>query len=139
VYAFAVRRDLVGFSPVVELDLYDTERVPPSTTGPHPSFPPFHGTGPGSPGTQPPFVPPVAGWTPPPFAPQNYPSGGFVPPQPTATNGSGPLSGMFAAPGPASPDANYDATMQERWLWWTVRIIVIVFVLIALVLVAESV
>ena len=39
----------------------------------------------------------------------------------------------------AAPDANYDATMQERWLWWTVRIIVIVFVLIALVLVAESV
>jgi hypothetical protein len=29
--------------------------------------------------------------------------------------------------------------MQERWLWWTVRIIVIVFILIALVLVAESV
>jgi hypothetical protein len=45
---------------------------------------------------------------------------------------------MFGAPG-AAPDANYDATMQERWLWWTVRIIVIVFVLIALVLVAESV
>ena len=35
--------------------------------------------------------------------------------------------------------ASYDATMQERWLWWTVRIIVIVFILIALVLVAESV
>jgi hypothetical protein len=46
---------------------------------------------------------------------------------------------MFGAPGPTTPDANYDATMQERWLWWTVRIIVIVFVLIALVLAAESV
>jgi hypothetical protein len=29
--------------------------------------------------------------------------------------------------------------MQERFLWWMVRIIVIVFVLIALVLAAESV
>jgi hypothetical protein len=47
-------------------------------------------------------------------------------------------SAIFGAP-TTSPDADYDATMQERWLWWTVRIIVIVFVLIALVLVAESV
>jgi hypothetical protein len=34
---------------------------------------------------------------------------------------------------------DYDSTQQERFLWWTVRIVVIVFVLIALVLVAESV
>jgi hypothetical protein len=45
---------------------------------------------------------------------------------------------MFGTPGQA-PNADYDSTMQERWLWWTVRIVVIVFVLIALVLVAESV
>jgi hypothetical protein len=54
-------------------------------------------------------------------------------------NGSGPFNSMFGPPGMASAEANYDATMQERWLWWTARIIVIVFVLIALVLVAESV
>ena len=151
-YVFAVRRDLVGFSPVVELDLYDAERVPPPTV-PHLSFPPFQAAGPGIP---PPYAP-APGWTPPPYpapppyaapppygtpppyATQNYSSGGFFPPQQAGPNGSGPLSGMFAAPGPSAPDANYDATMQERWLWWTVRIIVIVFVLIALVLVAESV
>jgi hypothetical protein len=40
---------------------------------------------------------------------------------------------------PAESLGNYDATQQERFLWWTVRIVVIVFVLIALVLVAESV
>jgi hypothetical protein len=57
--------------------------------------------------------------------------------QPTNAYGSGPLSAILGSPG--APDASYDATMQERWLWWTVRIIVIVFVLIALVLVAESV
>jgi hypothetical protein len=134
-FAFAVRRDLVGFSPVVELDLYDTERVLPSTD-PNLGLPPSQPAGPATP---PPFVPPTAGWTPPPFAAQNYSSGGFVPPQQIPPNGSGPLSGMFGAPGPTTQDANYDATMQERWLWWTVRIIVIVFVLIALVLVAESV
>ena len=48
-------------------------------------------------------------------------------------------SAACSAPQTGAPTANYDATMQERWLWWTVRIIVIVFVLIALVLVAESV
>jgi hypothetical protein len=46
---------------------------------------------------------------------------------------------LGGAPADAATQASYDATMQERWLWWTVRIIVIVFVLIALVLVAESV
>jgi hypothetical protein len=159
-YAYAVRRDLVGFSPVVELDLYDTERIPP-TTGGQPTFPSPPVAGPGTPPpfippaagwtpqpfvppaagwTPPPYVPPTAAWTPPPYVAQNNSSDGFVPPQQAAPNGSGPFSGILGAPGPTpGADANYDATMQERWLWWTVRIIVIVFVLIALVLVAESV
>jgi hypothetical protein len=180
-YSFAIRRDLVGFSPVVELDLRDTERVSPSM-GLQTGFPPPNAAGPGTPApfsppvegwapppvappsagwtpppfsppaagwtpppgvppgagwTPPPFSPPAAGWTPPPYAAQNYSSGGFVPPQQPFPNGSGPLSGMLRDP--TVSDGNYDATMQERWLWWTVRIIVIVFVLIALVLVAESV
>ena len=56
---------------------------------------------------------------------------GFGPPQ------YDPQSGQFA--NPAEYQAHYDATMQERFLWWTVRIVVVVFVLIALVLAAESV
>jgi hypothetical protein len=222
-YAYAIRRELVGFSPMVELELPASENGVPHTvatpgrveepppgwtsgelwTAPPPvgdpwTPPPFdsHGhtngdfsgkdafggqDGPtpppfappppgyttppqsGPPGpppgytTPPPYGPPPPGYTtPPPYGapPPGYatpPS--FAPPQPGYTTQgpampqpwppprgyeSGPMSTMFRAPG-AATDANYDATMQERWLWWTVRIIVLVFVLIALVLVAESV
>ena len=153
-YAYAIRRDVVGFSPVVEIEL------PESTNG---------ATGmtevPVAPPTLPaPPQPAPEQWTPPPFAPNGdaptpgypYPAmpmpppGYYTPPpwgyptpyptQPAQTSGysSGPLSAIMGSPG-TTADANYDSTMQERWLWWTVRIIVIVFVLIALVLVAESV
>jgi hypothetical protein len=71
---------------------------------------------------------------------QGFPGSG----SPNGYFGQGPLNGdatgSFAShPGLSAAGAEYDATMQERFLWWTVRIIVIVFVLIALVLVAESV
>jgi hypothetical protein len=202
-YAYAIRRDLVGFSPAVELDLPASEngvagagapdpapeptlqpaqaaapQQPPEAARPGPGWtsgelwtapPPV-----GDPWTPPPFAqpgPPPSGYPtfgyPPPTYPPGaypppgyptgayptgaYPTGGYPPggyptpapyptqpqPQPTSGYGTGPLSGILGSPGNA--DANYDATMQERWLWWTVRIIVIVFVLIALVLVAESV
>jgi hypothetical protein len=186
-YSYAIRRDIVGYSPVVELELPEFEPgvpqavpsfanadAPPSRA--HTEAPPKSWTT-WDPSTAPPQVGPP--WTPPPFdahadpqtppsymAPDNgwpppyatygtgdprtgtpfgapYATGGFTTPSAVPTphaNGyaTGPFSAMFGAPGTA-PDANYDATMQERWLWWTVRIIVIVFVLIALVLVAESV
>jgi hypothetical protein len=73
--------------------------------------------------------------------PPGYTAGPTYAPQPTPPPygyESGGFSSMFGQPTGAQ-NASYDATMQERWLWWTVRIIVIVFVLIALVLVAESV
>jgi len=66
--------------------------------------------------------------------PADYPA----PPQMQTGFGRTPL-GMPSPQATAAYEANYDATMQERFLWWTVRIIVIVFVLIALVLAAESV
>jgi hypothetical protein len=162
-YAYAIQRELVGFSPVVELQLPDSDEPPGAP--PEPDLPPpTHNGTPVEPWTMPPPV--GEPWTPPPYSappftqpafagvppylPPGYTSGGFAaqpqpgtpPPwatgygQPTPT---GPFSTMFGmAPDPAT-QASYDATMQERWLWWTVRIIVIVFVLIALVLVAESV
>jgi hypothetical protein len=166
-YSYAIRRDLVGFSPVVELDLLESEKAvphvdpptpppfaaqraawtpPPLATPGDPQPPPY--AAPGAAWTPPPLATPEnpppphaapgAAWTPPPYAAPGYLSGAMPPPQLNGT-GSGPFSAMFGAPGTTVPDANYDATMQERWLWWTVRIIVIVFVLIALVLVAESV
>jgi hypothetical protein len=126
----------------------------PNPSGPYAAPPGPYPTLPGTYPTQPnPFPTPPAPYpTPPsPYAPptgpypmpQPYPPqyGGYQTPYPAAPPTgyqSGVTSAIFGAP-TTSPDADYDATMQERWLWWTVRIIVIVFVLIALVLVAESV
>jgi hypothetical protein len=213
-YAYAIRRELVGFSPMVELELPPSDNgVPQSVPTPVQAETTSGGgwTTSGEPWTSPPPVGPP--WTPPPFdAYAQHTNGGFTmpqpeppppaspytpprytteqqqqqqpqspypppwytaeqppppspyttsapytPPAPYATPGytaaptyapqptpppfgsdSGVFSGMFSQP-TGAPSANYDATMQERWLWWTVRIIVIVFVLIALVLVAESV
>jgi hypothetical protein len=217
-YAYAIRRELVGFSPVVELDsppvataatngktrythlsapaaAWTTSDIPavaaplgtiPFT--PPPFSPPDQTPGavhlPPEPEPPPPAQPPPPQPTPPPpapasalppqppspppppqpppqtppppttqvFPPQTYtwpqqppttppplhtpdsPYAPYPPPRPT-----GPMSAIFGASAPTAADADYDSTMQERWLWWTVRLIVIVFVLIALVLVAESV
>ncbi|MDX6593279.1 MAG: hypothetical protein QOJ13_2475 [Gaiellales bacterium] len=77
--------------------------------------------------------------TPDPYAPQ----GGVSTPTeqsslPSWATGN-PTGAFQSPPGTAAFNAEYDATMQERFLWWTVRIVVIIFVLIALVLAAESV
>jgi hypothetical protein len=86
--------------------------------------------------------------------PSGYPTGGYAtppgyPPPPAYATGQAPQAppqqwnstGAFSSlpMGTPADQAEYDANMQERFLWWTVRIVVIVFVLIALVLVAESV
>jgi hypothetical protein len=154
-YSYAIRHDVVDFSPVVELSLPESEngsqydlRTPPPFTAPGAprTPPPFAAprangtppsfTAPGANGTPPSFTVPATAWTPPPYAPPGFVSGEMPQPHLNGTSGFFPtMSGGSAT----APEANYDATMQERWLWWTVRIIVIVFVLIALVLVAESV
>jgi nitroreductase len=137
---------------------------PAAPPGPYPTPPPPHATPPPPYATPPPWPYATSPWpypTPPPYAtppgPYATPPGPYTtapgayttPPDAYTTpppyqqqspegHTSGIANAIFGSPGTA-PDANYDATMQERWLWWTVRIIVIVFVLIALVLVAESV
>jgi hypothetical protein len=200
-YAYALQRDLVGFSPVVELQLPESDngvpRSPPPRKPAHapaaaPAAAPGWTSGElwttppqvGDPWTPPPYNPPPLTqppfgqppftqppsnpppYTPPPYTPppytqppftqppftqppfdgvpsngaHGYPTGGFPPPySPTPPSWTGPLSVALGASPTGETQAQYDATMQERWLWWTVRIIVIVFVLIALVLVAESV
>jgi hypothetical protein len=149
-YSYAIRRDFVGFSPVVELNLSASPTGMPSFDAPQPPFMPGGGAEawlpsrtPLDPSTSYRPAAPEAFPTPPPFASPGYATGGYprspaTPPTPTAGSGSGPFSAPFETPG-AVQDASSDSTMQERWLWWTVRIIVLVFVLIALVLVAESV
>jgi hypothetical protein len=186
-YTYAIRRELVGFSPLVELELPQSENggPPPAAPAAVTAETPPQGWTPGEPWTPPPAVGPP--WTPAPFDAYGYTNGGFPmqpqqqpqpqPPQqqpppypppgysaeyappPYPQTGymteraftpppapqpygyeSGGVSSMFGLQtGQQNANANYDSTMQERWLWWTVRIIVIVFVLIALVLVAESV
>jgi hypothetical protein len=169
-YAYAIQRDLVGFSPLVELQLPQSDNgvtgvthngvphTPPTQLPPPPPpEPAAQGWTSGELWTSPPQV--GDPWTPPPYSappnqppftqfppqsmpygPPGYTSGGFAPPQSvTPPAWTGPLSTVLGAPPEGTTQAHYDATMQERWLWWTVRIIVIVFVLIALVLVAESV
>jgi hypothetical protein len=112
-------------------------------------------------------TPPEGGVPTPPGAPNGwagqpgyYTTPGGFPAYPTATYPSYPQQPGYATPaeafqsqpwpgqgtsafptpqGTPAYDAEYDANMQERFLWWMVRIIVIVFVLIALVLAAESV
>jgi hypothetical protein len=194
-YTYAIRRELVGFSPVVELELPQTtngvpkgvpvppqapvaapaptpvEAPPPNwTTGPlaappqvGPPWTPHSFDAYGHPSGElpqppqaappvppPPFPPPAypqgyTGTYPPPYDPAYATSRQFTPPPTPVPYGyeSGSVTGLFGQPtqagNPGNPAASYDATMQERWLWWTVRIVVIVFVLIALVLVAESV
>jgi hypothetical protein len=184
-YAYAIRREIVGFSPIVELDAPELASAPPvkaSTNGsapdlgwptgehwapppqvdqqwPPPAAEPTQAapqwTPPpqvGPPQVGPPWTPPPQPgpqqWTPPPqpgqpWTPQPFPGGYGTPyptwyPPPQQQRTTGPMSAILGSPGGAA-DADYDSTMQERWLWWTVRIVVIVFVLIALVLVAESV
>jgi hypothetical protein len=114
---------------------------PPNYTTPQPEYRPF---APEYTTPPPGYVTPnvdngfTGGYLTPPLGAQGYPhptmfNGYPGRPNGDATGAFGPYLGMSAA------GAEYDATMQERFLWWTVRIIVIVFVLIALVLVAESV
>jgi hypothetical protein len=98
-YAYAIQRDLVGYSPVVELALPNPDE--PATLG--------NGT-----------IPEHA-----------------LPPD--------TLSGVLArAPRFAQEEAQLDRYSQqvmpmERIMWWAVKIVVLLFALIALVLVAESV
>jgi hypothetical protein len=135
-----------GYQPPAYPTPPDPYAAPPGT---FPMPPGSYATGPYA--TPPPSYPPPGTYpTPgpyatPPYQPPPYqtPYAGYATPYPgappaTGAYPTGPASAIFGT-SPAAPDANYDATMQERWLWWTVRIIVIVFVLIALVLVAESV
>jgi hypothetical protein len=99
VYAYAIERDLVGYSPVVELGLPSPDEfAPPDPT--HPADPRRDGA-------------------------------------------FDTLSGALArAPNPAEParpESNWDAMPMERVMWWAVKVLVLLFGLIALVLVAESV
>jgi hypothetical protein len=158
-FSYAVRNDVVELSPAVELGeavaasppwpSWSSDTGQPRLVGPDPhpaaglvtgiGFGPGYGTG-----AHPSFPsmprPADAGTgmfqTPPPAdagsglfqAPLPAGAGAFQAPLP-----AGAATGAFQTPGET------EASLQERWMWWTVRLIVLVFVLIALVLVAESV
>jgi hypothetical protein len=100
-YAYAIQRDLVGYSPVVELDLPEPELHEPSTNG--------------------------------------YDAA-------RAPSASDTLTDVLAhavrppARETAEPQERHsDAMPIETVMWWAIRSVVLIFILIALVLVAESV
>jgi hypothetical protein len=147
-FAYAWRLGLVEDSPVGGVSLPEeprpvldpaidrARRQPPGTLGSMgASSSPYLPVS-GYPTPPPPPMPGVdasfASFVAPPATPSTFGAMGF----PAATG----VAGTSVVPGtPGTQNAVYDATMQERWLWWTARIIVIVFVLIALVLAAESI
>jgi hypothetical protein len=98
-YAYAIQRDLVGYSPVVELSLPDPDELEQTGNG---------------------------------AVPEHALSGDT-------------LSGVLVRPpGVAQEEADLDRYSQqvmpmERVMWWAIKIVVLLFALIALVLVAESV
>jgi len=96
-YAYAIQRDLVGYSPVVELALPEPET----------------------------------------FARNGTPDPG----EPAPVSTSDTLIGVLAqAPLPQEPQAAQPYAMPiETVMWWAIKIVVLLFALIALVLAAESV
>jgi hypothetical protein len=113
-YAYAIQRDLVGYSPVVELGL-------PELDQPEPGDP-----------SEPQRAPSPAAF--------DTLSGALARmPQVEEQPGSSPqyTGQQYAVPAPA--ESQYGAMPIERVMWWAVRVVVLLFALIALVLVAESV
>jgi hypothetical protein len=128
-FAHAWRLGLVDDSPVAGVTLPDLSApVVQPPFSPYPNLPPAPAPAP----LQAP-APSFASFV----APAAPPAAAAGPMTMTSAVGLTGAPGVTSAPGAAN--AAYDATMQERWLWWTARIIVIVFVLIALVLAAESI
>jgi hypothetical protein len=109
-YAYAIQRDLVGYSPVVELDLPDPDEL-----------------GPGNP-SDPSRTP----------SPGAYDTlSGALARTPQANQERSP---EWQNPDPQFPNRQFADVMPiERVMWWAVRVVVLLFALIALVLVAESV
>ena len=126
IYTYAVQREAVDFSPVVQLTLPEDRLGPPEPVAPAPRAP--------APTSQT-------------LRPASLPS----PEAATAMIAQAPLQPAPAAAtttmatAPTSPgmsavaDQYYQALTPERVLWWTLLIIVVVAVLIAIVLAAESV
>jgi hypothetical protein len=119
-----------------------TTPPPPAFTTPQPAYetppPPFTAPQPAYTSPQPAYTtPPPAYTTPPPAYAAEPAAIGAVTRFGTPTYGSEPAVPPTAEAAPASGGESF--VMSEQMFWWITRIVVIVFVLIALVLAAESV
>jgi hypothetical protein len=125
-YTYAVQREAVDFSPVVQLTLPEDREGPDEPVAPAPRAP-----APTSRTVRPASLPSPEAVTamiaPAPLQPAPAAATTTMAPAPTS-------SGM-----PAVAEQYYQALTPERVLWWTLLIIVVVSVLIAIVLAAESV
>jgi hypothetical protein len=159
-YSHAIQRGLVDYSPVVDLNLPEPPgafRSPTAFQTPYAAPQDFRAPLGYPTAAQPaptPFVngAPTAAYD---VRTGSYPTGAYGSQNgtggylaPNGANGYATPSGVPPPPGYPTPGfpppydtgpGSFDSTMQERFLWWTVRIVVVVFVLIALVLAAESI
>ena len=143
-YGYAIQRDLVGYSPVVELGLPEPD-----------DFAPRNGFDPS--GTQPSYdtlssamarMPPREEQRPyQDYSTGQYPTGQYPTGQyPTGQYPSGQYGAVPYANGQQGNGEYHNANGNalnampiERVMWWAIRVVVLLFALIALVLVAESV
>ena len=138
-YAYAIQRDLVGYSPVVELGLPEPGDFPPSNgSDPARARAPVYDTLSAALAQAPqederPF---------PTYPTGQYPTGQYATGQyPTGQYGSVPYGNGQQGNGQhENGNGNVlNAMPVERIMWWAIRVVVLLFALIALVLVAESV
>ena len=134
-YAFAIQRDLVDFSPVVELGMPAEDDGPDDDgTWSHAPAPPPPPSAPPPP--QPPPVATVAQPAAPPPPPQAPPSWPTAPPQPTPYGPDWQYPEAPAGETAAAPTAAMLA-LGGRVMTWTTRLALIAFALLVLVLARE--
>jgi hypothetical protein len=144
-YAYAIQRDLVGYSPVVELGLPEPDDFAPRNgfdpSGTQPSYDTLSAA---MARPQPEEQRPYTDYSTGQYPTGQYPTGQY----PTGQYPSGQYGAMPHGNGQegtgqfAYQNGNgnvLNAMPVERIMWWAIRLIVLLFALIALVLVAESV
>lgn len=117
-YAYAIQHDLVGYSPVVELALPRPDDIDPRADAQASSD---NGRD---------TLSAVVAQAPPPADPHAVPPAAYAAP---------PTAYADAPPAYHSEVAVPTAVPMERVMWWAIKVVVLLFALIALVLVAESV
>jgi hypothetical protein len=145
-YTYAIQREVVDFSPVVQLTLPDHGDPTPIPAAPSPTPRPASLPSPEAvtammaPDHAQPVQTAVNGAMPTANGTMPAAANGAMPAAATTALAPAHATATSTSPGMSSvADQYYQALTPERVLWWTLLIIVVVSVLIAIVLAAESV